>query len=136
MRPQYSPWGEIQHCVELCPGMYEVSTASHGGVMAKLGVASKLFSRAARAYSFVEGGYLCFEEDCEAPVAIRELLDKGLYKAPVNQYYGPGEYEAAIDRSIQRYQPEYWAYRNARLEKESLIQLSLFPQKKGTDLER
>ena len=57
MRPQYSPWGEIQHCVELCPGMYEVSTASHGGVMAKLGVASKLFSRAARAYSFVEGGY-------------------------------------------------------------------------------
>ena len=47
MRPQYSPWGEIQHCVELCHGVYEVSTASHGGVMAKLGVASKLFSRMA-----------------------------------------------------------------------------------------
>ena len=57
MRPQYSPWGEIQHCVELCPGAYQVSTASHGGVMAKLSMASKLFSRAARAYSFVEGGY-------------------------------------------------------------------------------
>ena len=101
MRPQYSPWGEIQHCEELCPGVYQVSTASHGGVMAKLSVASKLFSRAARQYSFVEGGYLCFEEDCEAPVAIRELIDKGLCKAPVNQYYGPGEYEAAIDSSIQ-----------------------------------
>lgn len=92
--------------------------------------------QSSRQYSFVEGGYLCFEENCDSPVAIRELMDKGLYKAPVNQYYGPGEYEVAIDSSIQLYQPEYWAYRNARLEKEPLEQLSLFPQKKGTDLER
>ena len=105
MRPQYSPWGESQHCEELCPGVYQVSTASHGGVMAKLSVASKLFSRAARAYSFVEGGYLCFEENGDSPVAIRELMDKGLCKAPVNQHYGPGEYETAIERSLQLYQP-------------------------------
>ena len=126
MRPPYSPWGEIQHCEELCPGVYQVSTASHGGVMAKLSVASKLFSTAVRQYSFVEGGYLCFEEDCEAPVAIRELMDKGLCKAPVNQYYGPGEYEAAIDRSVQRYQPEYWAYRERKLHLLERNQLSLF----------
>lgn len=126
MRPPYSPWGEIQHCEELCPGVYQVSTTSHGGVMAKLSVASKLFSMAVRQYSFVEGGYLCFEEDCEAPVAIRELMDKGLCKAPVNQYYGPGEYEAAIDRSIQRYQPEYWAYRERKLHLLERNQLSLF----------
>ena len=126
MRPPYSPWGEIQHCEELCPGVYQVSTASHGGVMAKLSVASKLFSTAVRQYSFVEGGYLCCEEDCEAPVAIRELMDKGLCKAPVNQYYGPGEYEAAIDRSIQRYQPEYWAYRERKLHLLERNQLSLF----------
>ena len=126
MRPPYSPWGEIQHCEELCPGVYQVSTASHGGVMAKLSVASKLFSMAVRQYSFVEGGYLCFEEDCEAPVAIRELMEKGLYKAPVNQYYSPGEYETAIDRSIQRYQPEYWAYRERKLHLLERNQLSLF----------
>lgn len=126
MRPPYSPWGEIQHCEELCPGVYQVSTASHGGVMAKLSVASKLFSTAVRQYSFVEGGYLCFEEDCEAPVAIRELMDKGLCKAPVNQYYGPGEYETAIDRSIQRYQPEYWAYRERKLHLLERNQFSLF----------
>lgn len=126
MRPPYSPWGEIQHCEELCPGVYQVSTASHGGVMAKLSVASKLFSMAVRQYGFVEGGYLCFEEDCEAPVAIRELMDKGLCKAPVNQYYSPGEYEAAIDRSIQRYQPEYWAYRERKLHLLERNQLSLF----------
>lgn len=126
MRPPYSPWGEIQHCEDLCPGVYQVSTASHGGVMAKLSVASKLFSTAVRQYSFVEGGYLCFEEDCEAPVAIRELMDKGLCKAPVNQYYSPGEYETAIDRSIQRYQPEYWAYRERKLHLLERNQLSLF----------
>lgn len=126
MRPPYSPWGEVQHCEELCPGVYQVSTASHGGVMAKLSVASKLFSTAVRQYSFVEGGYLCFEEDCEAPVAIRELMDKGLCKAPVNQYYSPGEYETAIDRSIQRYQPEYWAYRERKLHLLERNQLSLF----------
>ena len=126
MRPPYSPWGEVQHCEKLCPGVYQVSTASHGGVMAKLSVASKLFSTAVRQYSFVEGGYLCFEEDCEAPVAIRELMDKGLYKAPVNQYYGPGEYEAAIDSSIQLYQPEYWAYRERKLHLLERNQLSLF----------
>ena len=96
--------------------------------MAKLSVASKLFSMAVRQYSFVEGGYLCFEEDCEAPVAIRELMDKGLCKAPVNQYYGPGEYEAAIDRSIQRYQPEYWAYRERRIRQSEKNQLSFFHQ--------
>lgn len=126
MRPPYSPWGEIQHCEELCPGVYQVSTASHGGVMAKLSVASKLFSTAVRQYSFVEGGYLCFEEDCDSPVAIRELMDKGLCKAPVNQYYGPGEYEAAIDSSIQLYQPEYWAYRERKLRLLERNQLSLF----------
>ena len=104
--------------------------------MVRRELAEKIFRKEAMGCGFIEGGYLCFEEDCEAPVAIRELLDKGLCEAPVNQYYGPGEYEAAINRSIQRYQPEYWAYRNARLEKESLKQLSLFPQKKGTDLER
>lgn len=97
-----------------------------GGVMARLGRASKHFSRAARQYSFVEGGYLCFEENCDSPVAIRELMDKGLYKAPVNQYYGPGEYEAAIDRSIQQYQPEYWAYRERKLHLLERNHLSLF----------
>ena len=34
------------------------------------------------------------------PVAIRELLDKGLMKAPVNQYYKDGEYSAIIDDVI------------------------------------
>ena len=43
--------------------------------------------------------------------ALRELMDKKLYQAPVNQYFRPGEYEAVINRSLQTYHPEYWQAR-------------------------
>lgn len=109
--PENSPWGEVQQCRELCPGVYEVSTASHGGVMARLDRAKAIFSPAARRTAFWHGGYVCFEEDCAAPVAIRELLDKGLYSAPVNEYCAPGQYESLIDGSIQRWNPGYWLAR-------------------------
>ena len=29
--PSYSPWGEVQNYDQLCPGVYCVSTAGHGG---------------------------------------------------------------------------------------------------------
>lgn len=60
---------------------------------------------------FMERGYLCFEEDCAAPVALRELMDRGLYQAPVNEYFAPGEYEAVINDSLQTFHPEYWQAR-------------------------
>ena len=44
-------------------------------------------------------------------VALRELMDKKMYQAPVNQYFRPGEYEAVINRSLQTYHPEYWQAR-------------------------
>lgn len=31
--PVTSPWGEVQSCETLCPGVFLVSTASHGGTM-------------------------------------------------------------------------------------------------------
>lgn len=32
-RPSSSPWGQIQDAAELAPGIMDVSTASHGGIM-------------------------------------------------------------------------------------------------------
>ena len=32
--PKSSPWGEVQNCETLCPGVFLVSTASHGGAKA------------------------------------------------------------------------------------------------------
>ena len=111
--PEYSPGGEVQRQEELCSGVFSVSTASHGGIMVHGSVAKAVLSPAARKHCFRDGSYYCFEEDCDAPVAIRELLDKGLYTAPVNDYFKPGEYERVINRSLQEYHPDYWKDREA-----------------------
>ena len=99
--------------------MYCVSTAGHGGVMVHGSIAREVLSPAARKHCFRNGGYYCFEEDCDAPVAIRELMDKGLYTAPVNDYFKPGEYEAVINSSLQTYRPDYWQAREKTMNKQS-----------------
>lgn len=113
--PDDSPWGEIQTRETLCSGAYSISTAGHGGVMVRRELAEKVFRKEARECGFVEGAWLCYEEDCDGPVALRELMDKKLYQAPVNQYFRPGEYEAVINRSLQTYHPEYWQAREQDL---------------------
>ena len=40
--PRSSPWGEVQNCEVLCPGVFLVSTASHGGTMVANEVAAVL----------------------------------------------------------------------------------------------
>ena len=111
MEPLYSPWGEIQHCEVLASHVFSVSTASHGGIMANSRTAKTIFSREALKCAFQEGGFYCFEEDCAAPVALRELMDRGLFTVPVNEYWKDGEYEKCINDSIQRYYPDYWKAR-------------------------
>ena len=76
-----SPWGEIDCCEELYPGIYLVSTPSHGGVQVEW-ESAMLLSPAARKCGFLEGGFLWFEEDCCEQVVLRELLDKGLWQIP------------------------------------------------------
>ena len=107
VEPMYSPWGTVDHCKMLCYGAFEVQTARHGGVMILRELADEYLSKEAQAVGFIEGRYLCFEEDCDSPVAIRELLDKGLMKAPVNQYYKEGEYSAIIDDVVAAWHKDY-----------------------------
>lgn len=134
MEPTFSPWGEVQTCKELCHGVYSVSTARHGGLMAHLDVADKVFSVAARKCGFTEGRYLCFEEDCDEQVALRELMDKKLFKVPVNDRFPPGQYEKGIDASIQAYHPDYWNFRKTHLLK--ALENSINAKKKGKERER
>ena len=117
--PEYSPWGKVQNCKILYPGVFSVSTASHGGVMVHGSIARDILSPAARKHCFRDAGFYCFEEDCDAPVAIRELMDKGLYTAPVNDYFKPGEYETVIDSSLQTFRQDYWQAREKALHKQS-----------------
>ena len=130
VEPMYSPWGTVDHCKMLCYGAFEVQTARHGGVMILRELADEYLSKEAQAVGFVEGRYLCFEEDCDSPVAIRELLDKGLMKAPVNQYYKEGEYSATIDDVIAAWHKEYLQAVEARKAAEQKEKTSQPKQKK------
>lgn len=116
-QPTYSPWGFIQESDLLCPGVYSVSTASHGGIMLEKEIAATAFSEQARRIGIPEGNYLCYEEDADAYVALRELMDHHIYSAPVNKYYAPGEYEPMVNRNLQILHKEYWQARQKRMAK-------------------
>jgi len=119
--PAYSPWGEVQNYTLIAKGIFDVNTASHGGILILTKYADHLLTEDARKCGSVCGCYLCFEEDCAAPVAIRELLDKGIMKAPVNEHYKEGEYSEIINGCIKRWNPEYWQAREQRLQKEQKV---------------
>ena len=80
-RPEKSPWGEVETCDVLCPGVFLVSTASHGGTLVSNEV-SAMLSPAAQKCGFRHGGYLCFEEDSQESIVLRELLDTKLWAVP------------------------------------------------------
>lgn len=114
-QPEKSPWGKVQVCDTLCPGVFLVSTASHGGTMIAKDMAAAL-SLAARKCGFRHGGYLCFEEDSQESVALRELLDKKLWAVP-DRIKDKAAFEENINQSIREYNPDYWRARQSGLEK-------------------
>lgn len=108
-KPEISPWGRVQFCDILCPGVFLVSTASHGGTMVSKEVAAFL-STAAKKCGFRQGGYLCFEEDTQEEVVFRELLDKRLWKIP-DRIRNKEAYEENINQSLREHNPAYWRAR-------------------------
>ena len=114
--PSKSPWGKVQTCDTLCPGVFLVSTASHGGTMVSNEVAAFL-SPAAKRCGFRRGGYLCFEEDCDENIVLRELLDKKLWQIP-DRIRDRAAFEENINRALREHHPEYWRSRQQGLERE------------------
>ena len=109
--PQSSPWGEVQSCEVLCPGVFLVSTAGHGGTMVANEVAAVL-SPAAKKCGFKDKGYICYEEDAQESVVLRELLDKKLWKIP-DRIKDKERFEENLNQSIRQYNPEYWRARQS-----------------------
>ena len=130
--PNKSPWGAVQTCDTLCPGVFLVSTASHGGTMVSNDVAAFL-SPAAKRCGFRRGGYLCFEEDTQEEVVLRELLDKKLWKIP-ERIKDKAAFEENINRSIKRYNPEYWRARQSALRRRRLPERRHRPVRQNDDL--
>jgi len=113
--PKLSPWGDVQHSEILCPGVFLVSTASHGGTMVAKDMIAVL-SPAAQKCGFKQNGYLCFEEDSQEDVVFRELLDKKLWSVP-DRIKDKAAFEENINRSIREYNPEYWRVRQSGLDR-------------------
>lgn len=116
--PTFSPWGEVQTCDTLCPGVFLVSTASHGGTLVSHEV-SAMLSPAARKCGFKQGGFLCFEEDSQEAVVLRELLDKKLWSIP-GRIKDKAAFEENINNSLREYNPDYWRARSRGRETISL----------------
>ena len=108
-RPYSSPWGKIQRIRTITQGVYEVSTEGHGGIMVRKEVASQLLSTAAIAHGSLEREFYCYEEDCEASIVIRELLDKNLWKIPKHYAGRETEYNEIINASLLQWSPDYLA---------------------------
>lgn len=114
--PIYTPWGKAQNCHQLCKGAFMVTTAGHGGIMIAREMVDTLLSEPAKDIGFFEEyGYMCFEEDCAAPVAFRELLDRNLIATYPGFNGTEAEFAEVINKSCQRWHPEYWAAREKLL---------------------
>ena len=92
--PKSSPWGDIQSCDVLCPGIFLVSTASYGGTTVAKDLTAAL-SPAARKCGMEAGGYLFFEVDCQDSVVLRDLLYNKLCTIPARL-----KHTAACDANI------------------------------------
>lgn len=114
-QPDWSPWGEVQDCDALCPGIFMVTTASHGGTMVANDMIPVL-SPAARKCGMRQNGWLCFEEDTEESIVFRELLDKRMWEIP-ERIKDKAAYEDNINDTLRQYHPGYWRARQAGLER-------------------
>lgn len=107
-KPIFSPWGCVEVCDALCPGVFQVGAEDGVGTLVSLEVSAAL-SPAARKCGFRVGRYLCFEE-AQEDVVLRELLDKGLWRVP-ERIRDKAAFEAAIDQTVRAYNPAYWRAR-------------------------
>ena len=76
--------------------------------------AADFLSSAARKCGWDKGGYLCYEEDCDAAIVYRELLDKKLLEKPP-WIKDAKAFEETINRSLMEYNPKYWEARQRAL---------------------
>ena len=83
--------------------------------MIHIDIAKYMLSKEARKEGFTENGYLCFEEDCDACVAERELLDKGLIQIPSDYPHSSDAYNQSINGQLKKWHLDYWNMREKSL---------------------
>lgn len=118
--PENSPWGEVQRSYTILPGVFEVGTASHGGIMVSGEVAMSILSPAARKHGNRHRGFYCYEEDCDYAIVMRELLDKKLWELPA-ECGDQTSYEGSLDITLEQWNPEYFQAREKALSKQNRV---------------
>lgn len=73
MNITHSPWGAVQTQSTLATGIYNVTTAGHGGIMINASIAEKLLSKEAKERGEIYGKYYCYEEDCAWAIPTWEI---------------------------------------------------------------
>lgn len=157
--PYDSLWGEIETCSTIAKGIYEVSTAGHGGLMVAYDLASYILSPEAVKAGFLDGGYYCYEEDADECIPLRELYDKGIltqnseyfsrYRVPSDRAEAENgyvrlseateeektkfftEWNENIDSSLAHWNGEYWQAHEQVRQPQSTVQEE---QAENTDL--
>lgn len=155
--PTNSTWGEVQYCTTIAKGIYDVSTAGHGGVIISAELAPHILSHEALEKGYFDNGYYCYEEDCDASIPLRELFDKRIL-TPTNVYFTQRrvrsndasigfisydeandsekanfyeEWNGLINRSLGTWNPEYW---EARKQAQEQIEKVVENKTENTDL--
>jgi hypothetical protein len=80
-----TPWGKSDSKQTVRRGLSFVTTPSHGGFMVAKGYAYKHFSPEAIVRGKAYGGYLAYEEDCDASIVLWEAYDTFL-SLPVTEW--------------------------------------------------
>lgn len=108
-RPKNSPWGQVDYCDVLCPGVFLVYTPDHGGTMVAKAI-EEFLSPAARKQGQRQNGFLCYEANTAEAIVFRELLDKRLWDIP-DRIKNRTAFEENINKTLREYHPEYWRSR-------------------------
>jgi len=98
-RPTNSPWGGIQHADELGPGVWSVSTSSHGGIHLS-------DQRLALIPDYMRGDGSWFEEDCDWAVVATVFPDLFTPEAlaaaaDTFRHWRPDAYEQFTGKTLQ-----------------------------------
>lgn len=113
-RPSSSPWGSIQQCEQLDSGVYRVSTAGHGGIMAHPSLdLSKELRDLARKHDTRSTTWLCFEEDCAYALITLE------WRLNQKKDLFPKRETSDLVKLLSSYYPEFLISKNVEVEPEA-----------------
>ena len=109
-RPSTSEWGKVQSCHKLIPGVYDVSTSGHGGILIHQSVADKIFTPKELEYlnNYYENGFISLEEDCDCNMALVVLYRNHLFEGFEWNRGKQAEMYRYAQESVVKHNPGFW----------------------------